>query len=36
MRTLSISLIVLSLTATAVVSADPFPVLPFPSLQESW
>ncbi len=30
MRTLSISLIVFSLTTTVVVSADPFPVLPFP------
>ena len=30
MRTLSISFVVLSLTVTAVVSADPFPVAPFP------
>ena len=30
MRMLSISFVLMSLTATAVVSADPFPIAPFP------
>ncbi len=34
MKTLSITFVVLSLTVTAVVSADPFPVAPFPPAPE--